>query len=325
MDIIGYRTMRQIMYLFLLVGTGGWCTAPVDAKTLVVLEFDGRGIPRVDLAEVSASLGRSLAATGRFRFVAVDSSGGRSEADRAPTPGLWGRALDARGAPRVMNRRRREVCTGAECALQVGAMRRVDRVVAGELVKRGSEWVLTTRMWDVATSSPLLKTEYRTERGLLDLMDRGVGVVASRYVFAEIGLESWLAKKQIGNVVNFRDTAQEAMLERHQRTWRSVVVVTGGLSLGALYGASLIRNRALENCPDPRGGACSDPNRGWLEWGFLGASAALGAVAAASTVVLFRDTRRLEALRSKTLLNVSWTPLWNPRTEAVGVATRLEF
>ena len=328
MGFLGTRTARQILFILAVASPGAWSAVPVQAKTVVVLDFTSQGTPRADVEEVAAILGRSLAASGRFRLVEPDRLSGISSEDSSASASWLGRSQAAMerfwpwARDSASERNQRQVCDDWDCALRIGRRLHVDRVVIGDLGIKDSEWVLTTRMLDVATSSPLLKTTFRTEKGLLDLMDRGVVVVASRYDSTEARLTSGL-KRRPKEIRSPADTAQEAQLERDLRKWRPVVAVTGALCLGAFYGAGNLWDRHVRACAVPGNGGCKDPHRN-LEFELLGAGAALGVVAIASTVVLVRDSQRLEALKSKSLLDVSWTPLLDPHG-AVGLATRWEF
>ena len=310
--------LRHFLSTLAIGWSGIACAAGPGGKTLAVLELSGPGIPRADLTDVSNRLGRSLAATGRYRFVEPDSSRARPAADSASSGSWWKRSPGA--APRP----NRETCSDMDCALRVGARRKVDRVLFGVLEARGAEWILTTRMMDVGRTSTLLRTEFRTEEGLLDLMDRGLPVVASRYDSAEVRLEALVAKTPPGRRLNPRDSARDAELERRLGRWRPVAAVTGGVGLGALYLGAFLRNNALDDCRSRPLETCKDPNRA-LELRLLGASAALGAVALVSGTVVLLDLRRQNALKEKSILDVSWAPVWDPGSKAVGLATRLEF
>ena len=288
--------LRQILASLAVVASCAWSAIPDRAKTVVVLDLAGPGIPRADATVVSARLGRSLAATGRFRLVERDSE----IAGRSPSFST--------------------VCQDLDCALRVGRISKVDRVLMGELAIDGPAWVLTTRMVDVATSSPLLRTSWRTENGFRDLVDRGTVGLASRYDSVESRLDAVFAKRKPEEIREIRDTAQEAMLQREVHGLRAVAGTACVLGVGALvvgmdlYLINLLRGALNEREPDMT-----------ATYAWIGSGVVLETAAFVSASVALERARQLEALRNRSLLDLSWTPVWVPLTGAVGLATRVAF
>jgi hypothetical protein len=146
--------MRQFLSI-LLLPLLLWAKTPLVA----VSDLDPHGISRSDAAIISDRLRSELLQTGRVRVLE------RGEMDRI----LKEQAFQASGA-----------CDRSECAVEIGKLLSVDRMVVGSVGRIGDIYTLSARILDVGTGEVLFGANQDQEGGLDSLLETTVPALAAR-------------------------------------------------------------------------------------------------------------------------------------------------
>ena len=108
--------------------------APDAVSTVAVMPFTGSGIDSSTLESFSSALGTKLVATGKFRVM-----------ERAQISAIL----------REQGFQQSGACEGGECAVEVGKLLSVDRLVVGNVAHVGKIYTVTARTVNVSTGETL--------------------------------------------------------------------------------------------------------------------------------------------------------------------------
>jgi tetratricopeptide (TPR) repeat protein len=159
-------TLSRAVCLALLLGgvASGFARAqkptPADSKELVaVMELDGVSVSKSQLAALTEELRAQLLQSGKFRVV------DRQQIDTV----LKEQALQQTG------------CTSQECAVQVGKILGVRKMVVGRVTKIEDDlWQVSAQMVNAETAETVRAVTYKHEGKFSTLMDQGMAVLAAR-------------------------------------------------------------------------------------------------------------------------------------------------
>ena len=133
--------------------------APPDKELIAVLDLDSEGATKEQGSAFSARLREELLKGGRFRMV------DRSQLDQV----LKEQALQQSG------------CTTEECAVQVGRILGVRKIVSGRLIKVSEGvWQVSAQMLDVETAETLKAESVLMEGAFIGLLRGGAGELAGK-------------------------------------------------------------------------------------------------------------------------------------------------
>ncbi|HKI99686.1 MAG TPA: kelch repeat-containing protein [bacterium] len=138
--------------------TGPAQKAPGNGKELIaVMDLDGVGTTDVEQQAITDRLREMMLKTGRFTLV-----------DRSQMKALLDeQALQQAG------------CTGQECAVQVGQILGVRKIVTGKVVKLApTAWQISAMMLNVETAETLRADSVRYQGDILSLLDKQVPILA---------------------------------------------------------------------------------------------------------------------------------------------------
>jgi hypothetical protein len=133
----------------------GWSQArtetsskPAHLPLVAIMPLKTQGIDENSSAIVTDALGTEILRTGAFRVME------RSQMDRI----LKEQGFQQSGA-----------CDGAECAVEMGKLLAIDRMVVGSVGKLGSSWTVSARLVDVATGE-VLGSSMRMKQGDIEVV-----------------------------------------------------------------------------------------------------------------------------------------------------------
>jgi N-acetylneuraminic acid mutarotase len=141
-----------------LAAQAGRPAAEGGKELIAVMELEGAGASNVELRAITDRLREVLLKTGRFTLV-----------DRSQMKALLGeQAFQQAG------------CTGQECAVKVGQILGVRKIVTGQVVKLASDaWQVSAMMLDVETAETLRADSIRFHGDILSLLDRQLPVLGA--------------------------------------------------------------------------------------------------------------------------------------------------
>lgn len=147
-------SVRHVLNLIGVVGFGLAISAnaevpPQDRIPVVaVAQLDSKGVPPEQVDVIADNLAIRLQQTGKLRVME------RSQ---------MGRILQEQ------NFQQSGACDGSECAVQMGKLLGIDRIVVGSVGLVGSTYSLSLRLVDVSTGEAL-KTTARNSKGTIDIV-----------------------------------------------------------------------------------------------------------------------------------------------------------
>ena len=139
--------MKRIAFIFLLSVACAYGEAPLPMVAVMPLEASDVSPGEVQL--LGDAIGTKLQATGSFRVME------RSQMEKI----LSEQGFQQSGA-----------CNGTECAVQVGQLLGIDRMVVGSMGKLGAAWVLNLRMVSVGTGEVLASSSRNQKGDMSDLL-----------------------------------------------------------------------------------------------------------------------------------------------------------
>lgn len=149
------KSVRYVLgVLSLLVGHGTVTTAaaevpaPERVPVVAVAQLESKGVPPEQVDVIADNLAIRLQQTGKLRVME------RSQ---------MGRILQEQ------NFQQSGACDGSECAVQIGKILGIDRIVVGSVGLVGSTYSLSLRLVDVSTGEAL-KTTARNSKGTIDIV-----------------------------------------------------------------------------------------------------------------------------------------------------------
>lgn len=149
------KSVRYVLnVLSLLVGYGAVITAeaevpaPERVPVVAVAQLESKGVPAEQADVIADNLAIRLQQTGKLRVME------RSQ---------MGRILQEQ------NFQQSGACDGSECAVQIGKLLGIDRIVVGSVGLVGSTYSLSLRLVDVSTGEAL-KTTARNSKGTIDIV-----------------------------------------------------------------------------------------------------------------------------------------------------------
>lgn len=188
-------------------------------ELIAVLDVDAVGVTKAEAAALTERLREVLLKT--RRFVLVDRSQLKAVLDE--------QALQQTG------------CTSEECAVQVGQILGVRKIVAGKAVRAdGDIWQLSAVMVDVETAQTVDVESLRYQGGFFELLDRRIPVLAQRLAAAVSGGPA-APKAEAVRVALFPDQMGGKMAARlreyHPRVVTALegVLGTAGRSMALAY------------------------------------------------------------------------------------------
>ncbi|MCH8012392.1 MAG: hypothetical protein IIA61_10680 [Candidatus Marinimicrobia bacterium] len=187
-----------------------------EKVNIAVLDMEGRGISALEAATLTDRLRSELVDLGVFSLV---------------ERGQMEMILEEQGFQQTG-------CTSAECAVEVGKLLGVQKMVAGSIGKIGALYTVDVRMFDVTTGKieRVSKREHRGDiEGLIDLL-----VVVSRDL-AGIKVED--EKEEVA--------VKEEKPKKKGRKWLLWTVLLAGVGGGAAYYFSTQADEGLKPLLDP--------------------------------------------------------------------------
>jgi N-acetylneuraminic acid mutarotase len=141
--------------------------APQDKELIAVMDMEGVGTSDVEKQAITDRLREVLLKTGRFTVV------DRSQMETI----LDEQALQQTG------------CTGESCAVQVGQILGVRKIVAGKIVKFSDTlWQISALMLDVETAETLRADSVRHQGDIFSLLDNQVTLLGQKLASAKGGV-----------------------------------------------------------------------------------------------------------------------------------------
>lgn len=127
--------MRPLLKTAVFIALSAWCavaapTSPDSVHSVAVMPFTGAGFDSAARESFSSALGTKLVGTGRFRVM-----------ERTQIAAIL----------REQGFQQSGACEGGECAVEVGKLLSVDRLVIGNVAKVGKIYTVTARIVDVST------------------------------------------------------------------------------------------------------------------------------------------------------------------------------
>jgi len=113
---------------------------------VAVLDLEGRGVERSEAGVIADNIVANLQQSGRFRVME------RSQINEIL---------------REQNFQQSGACDGSECAVQMGKVLGIDRMVVGSVGRVGGTYALSLRMVSVSTGE-ILRTTSRNRKGTID-------------------------------------------------------------------------------------------------------------------------------------------------------------
>ena len=183
---------------------------------IAVLDMEGRGVSALEAATLTDRLRSEMVALGVFSLV---------------ERGQMEMILEEQGFQQTG-------CTSAECAVEVGKLLGVQKMVAGSIGKIGALYTVDVRMFDVTTGQieRVSKREHRGDiEGLIDLL-----VVVSRDL---AGIKVEEEKEEVA--------VKEEKPKKKGRKWLLWTVLLAGVGGGAAYYLSTQVDEGLSPLLDP--------------------------------------------------------------------------
>lgn len=296
--------LRRILVSALLFPGFASIASAAPVPSVAVLDFRGRGVSASFADSVSDALSAALQATGRFRALDRDSVSSWRDHGR-------GGSFLAR-------------CGDWECAIRAGRVMEVDRVVIGAVDAEGSSLRVSVRMMDVRRDLPLEQRESRWRRGSGGGIGGAIDSLAAGFAMLEPLPASAAEEALPSGEPPAPDRQKVGQLEKDVRFYRrtaGATAIAGGIAL-VVGGWLFALNSA--GCVYSGEGVCKEPDR-TAEHAWLAGGVVLEGFAVVSGIAAAGRGRELRDLRRDTKVALSWAPLWNPRSQAVGLASRLEF
>lgn len=189
-----------------------------EKLNIAVLDMEGRGISALEAATLTDRLRSELVDLGVFSLV---------------ERGQMEMILEEQGFQQTG-------CTSVECAVEVGKLLGVQKMVAGSIGKIGALYTVDVRMFDVTTGriERVSKREHRGDiEGLIDLL-----VVVSKDL---AGIKVEEEKEEVA--------VKEEKPKKKGRKWLLWTVLLAGVGGGAAYYLSTQADEGLKPLLDPPG------------------------------------------------------------------------
>lgn len=197
-----------------------------EKVNIAVLDMEGRGISDLEAATLTDRLRSEMVDLGVFSLV---------------ERGQMEMILEEQGFQQTG-------CTSAECAVEVGKLLGVQKMVAGSIGKIGALYTVDVRMFDVTTGKieRVSKREHRGDiEGLIDLL-----VVVSRDL-AGIQEEVEKEEEQVAEAVAEAEVVKEEKPKKKGGKWLLWTVLLAGVGGGAAYYLSTQADEGLTSLPNP--------------------------------------------------------------------------
>lgn len=218
---------------------------PVGKQLIAVLDLEGAGTTDAEREAITDRLREVLLKTGRFILVNRDQM----------KAVLNEQALQQTG------------CTSQDCAVQVGQILGVRRIVAGKVVKLGPDaWQVSAIMINVETAETVRADSVRFQGGILALLDRQIPVLGAE--LAAVQRPAAASASLSAPVVSTPASAAPA-LEHLAGQWSTAARLQVGRSGhasvvldGRVYviGGADSRNQALDSVE-----VLASPGQGWQD------------------------------------------------------------
>lgn len=146
-----HKSLCLLLVWSLLVFSSPVKVAAQEKINVAVLDMEGRGISALEAATLTDRLRSEMVDLGHFRVV---------------ERGQMEMVLEEQGFQQTG-------CTSAECAVEIGKLLGVEKMVAGSIGKIGALYTVDVRMFDVTTGSieKVSKRDHRGDvEGLIDLL-----------------------------------------------------------------------------------------------------------------------------------------------------------
>jgi TolB-like protein len=214
--------MRHASILGIAVLAMGVVHAQEERPLMAVNDFDNQGIARTEATVLSERFRASLQKTGAVRLI---------------ERGQMETILKEQGF-------QQSGCTSDACAVEVGQLLGVKKIVVGSVGVAGSYTVLSARVLDVATGEVVLTEDVQTRGGVDDLVEKGVdqlartiGAALSGKPLAEqsaVAQSDTLGRQSPVAQDSSAAAAQNAVVEpkRKRRAGPIVAVVAGAVVIG---------------------------------------------------------------------------------------------
>jgi TolB-like protein len=151
-----FEFSRKCLQLFLILAIP--CLAESKLPLVAVLPMDGRGLTSDEASVITDLLGTELMRTGSFRVME------RSQMDNV----LKEQGFQKSGA-----------CDNSQCAVEMGQLLGIDRMVVGSIGKVGRTYLVNVRMVNVGTGEVVRSVSRTTQGDIDELLMRAVPQVAN--------------------------------------------------------------------------------------------------------------------------------------------------
>lgn len=222
--------------------------AAAGGKDLVaVLDLDAVGASKVEASAMTDRLREELLRTGKFTL--VDRSQMQAVLDE--------QALQQTG------------CTSQECAVQVGKVLGVRKIVSGKVTKiADTQWLLNVTVVDVETAETLRAESLRYRGDYFSMLDEGIVTLVAK-LSAPSGAKPDLTA-QLGAQQQARTAAQPAQPPPTAETKKSLSVwwwIIGGVLVAgvavAAAGGSSKKSSSSSSAPSSCSSNCSTVSYSW--------------------------------------------------------------
>ena len=153
------KSIRINLLLFIMLYSTGYAQ---DLPAIAVIDFNARGIPEYEASIISEKFRGQLVKSGLFNIME------RSQMKNI----LKEQGFQQSGA----------VCTDASCAVQVGQLLSVEKMIAGSVGKIGRMYILNVKLIDVETGKIVLTSDEQIKGEIEDVFNIAVPKVASKII-----------------------------------------------------------------------------------------------------------------------------------------------
>lgn len=200
-----------------------------EKMNVAVLDLEGRGISALEAATLTDRLRSEMVELGYFQVV---------------ERGQMEMILEEQGFQQVG-------CTSVECAVEVGKLLGVEKMVAGTIGKIGALYTVDVRMFDVTTGAieKVSKRDHRGDvEGLIDLL----GVVSKDLAGIEVEVAE-VRKEEPAEVVEAEAEPEPEKPKKKGRFGRILLgtVVLAAVGGGAYYYLTVLQGEAELPGPPP--------------------------------------------------------------------------
>lgn len=251
--------MPRILSLFALfvLGLGSPLLAQEAPKEklpmVAVLPLDARGLTSEEGTVMTEMLGSELLQTGAFRVME------RSQMDKI----LAEQGFQKSGA-----------CDNSQCAVEMGQLLGIERMVVGSIGKVGRTFLVSVRMVNVG-SGEILKSVSRTTTGdVEDILTRMLPIVASELANKPVDVARHplippgppQAQAKVDSAPPVKAPVQEAKIEKESSSWGGLLlgtVLLAGAGGGAWY---FLAGPGSESSEEKPGEATSSTRTAVFSW-----------------------------------------------------------